>query len=401
MAKYFPAHFQVPGFLAAGIAAGIKKNGNPDLALIYAPHPAVAAGVFTTNRVKAAPVILSKERLKGGYAQAVLINSGCANACTGLRGLKDAQELAKSVSALLKIDPTKVLLASTGVIGRPLPVTQIKKKLPLLISALSADGLAEVARAIVTTDTFPKAEKVKGKVNGQEITLAGIAKGAGMISPQMATMLSFVLTDAWISPRALKKCLQEQVKETFNLVIIDGDMSTNDTVLVLANGQAQNKMIEPNTTGYKKFSELLRQILYALAEKIARDGEGATKLVKITVEGARSVAEAQKVARTVACSPLVKTAFFGADANWGRIMCAAGYAGVNIDPNKIDIFFDKVQIVGRGQGKGSVAEKKATEIMKKKEYEVRLNLHQGRERAFVLTTDLSYDYVKINAAYRT
>lgn len=401
MKRYFPAHFQVPGFLAAGIAAGIKKNNDRDLALIYSPHPAVAAGVFTTNKVQAAPVLLTKERLKGGYAQAVLINSGCANACTGLKGLRDARELAQSVSKLLRIDPAKVLLASTGVIGRPLPMRQIKKKLPFLVSALSPEGLAEAARAIVTTDTFPKADKLKGKINGREITLAGIAKGAGMISPQMATMLSFVLTDACISPRALKKCLQEKVKETFNLVIIDGDMSTNDTLLVLANGQAQNKMIELDSPAYNKFSELLHQVLYSLAEKIARDGEGATKLVKITVEGARSVAEAQKVARTVACSPLVKTAFFGADANWGRIMCAAGYAGVNIDPNKIDIFFNKVKIVARGQGKGPEAEKKAKEIMKKREYEVRLNLHQGQERAFVLTTDLSYDYVKINAAYTT
>lgn len=401
MERYFPAHFQVPGFLAAGIAAGIKKNNDRDLALIYSLHQAVAAGVFTTNKVKAAPVIISQERLKGGYAQAVLVNSGCANACTGLRGLKDARELAKSISALLQIDPAKVLLASTGVIGRLLPLRQIKKNLPLLVSALSPHGLADAARAIVTTDTFPKAEKIKGKVNGREITLAGIAKGSGMISPQMATMLSFVLTDACISPLALKKCLQEKVKETFNLVIIDGDMSTNDTLLVLANGEAQNKMIELDSPGYNKFAELLHAVLYSLALKIARDGEGATKLVKITVEGARSVAEAQKVARAVACSPLVKTAFFGADANWGRIMCAAGYAGVDIDPHKIDIFFNKVQIVARGQGKGSTVEKKATEIMKKKEYEVRLNLHQGQDKAFVLTTDLSYDYVKINAAYRT
>lgn len=401
MKRYFPAHFQVSGFLAAGIAAGIKKNNDRDLALIYSRQPAVAAGVFTTNKVQAAPVLLSKERLKEGYAQAILINSGCANACTGLRGLQDARELAKSTSALLRIDPAKVLLASTGVIGRPLPVKQIKKNLPSLVAALSPLGLTDVARAIVTTDTFPKAEKVEGKINGQEITLAGIAKGAGMISPQMATMLSFVLTDACISPQALKKCLQKKVRETFNLVIVDGDMSTNDTLLVLANGEARNKMIELDTPGYNKFSELLHQILYSLAQKIARDGEGATKSVKITVEGARSVAEAQKVARAVARSPLVKTAFFGADANWGRIMCAAGYSGVNIDPNKTDIFFNKVQIVARGQGKGARAEKKAKEIMKKREYEVRLNLHQGKERAFVLTTDLSYDYVKINAAYTT
>ncbi len=401
MPKYIPAHFQVQGFLAAGIAAGIKKNNDLDLALIYSAQPAAAAGVFTTNRVQAAPVILSKERLKKGYAQAILINSGCANACTGLKGLKDAQEMAASVSALLQIDPAKVLLASTGVIGRLLPMAQIKKNLPPLVSALSMGGLADVAKAIMTTDTFPKAEKLKSKINGCEITLAGLAKGAGMISPQMATMLAFVLTDACISPRALKKCLQEKVPETFNAVVVDGDMSTNDTLLILANGEARNRMIEVGSAGYRKFSELLYEVLYSLAEKIARDGEGATKLVKITVEGARSLNDAQKVARAVACSPLVKTAFFGADANWGRIMCAAGYAGAAIDPQKIDIFFNNIQIVSRGQGKGPEAEKRVTEIMKKKEYEVRLNLHQGREKAFVLTTDLSYDYVKINAAYRS
>lgn len=401
MKEYIPQNFQVPGFLAAGIAAGIKKNKDRDLALIYSRTPAVAAGVFTTNKVQAAPVLISKERIKRGRAQAILINSGCANACTGPQGLEDARLLSAQTASLLKIDGAGVLLASTGVIGQPLPMSVIKKNLSRLVSSLCPDGLADVARAIVTTDTFPKAEIVKGKINGQEVTLAGIAKGAGMISPQMATLLSFVLTDAAIALPALKECLQETVEETFNSVVVDGDMSTNDTLIILANGEAHNKRIELGQPGYQKFSELLHQILYALAEKIARDGEGATKLVKVIVEGAKTTGDAQKVARAVATSPLVKTAFFGADANWGRILCAAGYSGVNINPQKIDLFFDQVQIVSQGQGKGPAAEKKAAQIMRKKEYEVRLNLHQGKERAFILTTDLSYDYVRINAAYRS
>jgi len=401
MIKEIPPHFEVPGFLAAGIFAGIKKNQAKDLALIFSPTPAKAAGVFTTNRVKAAPVLLSRERIKRGQAQAILINSGSANACTGQKGLADGVRLSKLTAALLKIVPEKILLASTGVIGKPLPMGSIEQNLKVLVSSLAPHGLADAARAIITTDTFPKAAIVREPINGQEITLAGMAKGAGMISPKMATLLSFVLTDAAISLSALRQSLKEGVKESFNRVVVDGDMSTNDTLLVLANGEAKNPEIVPHTPGHRKFKALLQEILSSLAKKIAADGEGATKLVTIIVDQARTVAEAEKVARAIATSALVKTAFFGEDANWGRIMCAAGYAGVGIDPHKIDVYFDNLPIVRRGRGVGSEKEELAASVMQKKEYTIKLKLHRGKQKAIIYTTDFSFDYVKINASYRS
>jgi glutamate N-acetyltransferase/amino-acid N-acetyltransferase len=401
MREHIPPDFRVTGFLAAGIPAGIKKNQERDLALLYSQVPAAAAGVFTTNRVKAAPVLLSREQIKSGSARAVLINSGSANACTGRRGLLDARRLSRLVGSSLKIDPVNVLLASTGVIGQPLPMLAIEENLPLLVSSLSTGGLGDAARAIMTTDTFPKAAIVRGRVNGQKIVLAGLAKGAGMINPKMATLLSFVLTDAFISPRVLQKSLKEGNEESFNRVTVDGDTSTNDTLLILANGQAGNREIMVGTPGYKKFSALLHDLLFTLAKMIARDGEGATKLVEIAVERARTASEAERVARAVANSPLVKTAFFGEDANWGRILCAAGYSGAPIDPDRIDVFFDDVEIVHRGLGTGPEKEGQATSVMAKREYKVRLNLHRGTKSASVFTTDFSCDYVKINASYRS
>lgn len=401
MNNYIPSNFQVPGFKASGIAAGIKKNQAKDLALIYSEVPSVAAGVFTTNRVKAAPVLISRERLKSGKARAVLINSGSANACTGKNGLADGRRLSQLIASSLKITPESVLLASTGVIGKPLPMSLIEKNLPGLTASLSPAGLGDAARAIVTTDTFPKAGIIRGRVNGKEITLAGMAKGAGMIGPRMATLLSFVFTDASISLRALRQSLKEGVQNSFNRVTVDGDTSTNDTLLILANGEAKNREIVPHTPGYKKFSEYLHELLLKLAKMIAFDGEGATKLVEITVEQARTPSEAERVARTIANSPLVKTAFFGEDANWGRILCAAGYSGVPINPDRIDVFFDGVDIVRRGRGTGPAKEELATSVMKKREYKVRLNLHRGTKSASIFTTDFSFDYVKINASYRS
>lgn len=401
MNNYIPSNFQVPGFKASGIAAGIKKNQAKDLALIYSEVPSVAAGVFTTNRVKAAPVLISRERLKSGKARAVLINSGSANACTGKNGLADGRRLSQLIASSLKITPESVLLASTGVIGKPLPMSLIEKNLPGLTASLSPAGLGDAARAIVTTDTFPKAGIIRGRVNGKEITLAGMAKGAGMIGPRMATLLSFVFTDASISLRALRQSLKEGVQNSFNRVTVDGDTSTNDTLLILANGEAKNREIVPHTPGYKKFSEYLHELLLKLAKMIAFDGEGATKLVEIAVEQARTPSEAERVARTIANSPLVKTAFFGEDANWGRILCAAGYSGVPINPDRIDVFFDGVDIVRRGRGTGPAKEELATSVMKKREYKVRLNLHRGTKSASIFTTDFSFDYVKINASYRS
>jgi len=401
MTKEIPPDFKVPGFLAAGIPAGIKKNGEKDLALIYSEKPAVAAGVFTTNRVKAAPVLLSMERIKPGHARAILINSGSANACTGKKGLADGRRLSRLIASSLKMNPENVLLASTGVIGKPLPISLIEANLPRLLSSLSPGGLGDAARAIVTTDTFPKAVILRRKVSGREITVAGIAKGAGMISPQMATLLAFVVTDASISLKALRQSLKEGVRESFNRVIVDGDMSTNDTLLILANGEARNREIVPATAGYKNFFLLLQEVLLSLAQKIAGDGEGATKLVTIAVERARTASEAERVARAVATSALVKTAFFGEDANWGRILCAAGYSGVPVDPNKIDVYFNDVAVVRRGQGTGPAMEKKAAAVMQKREYTVRINLNQGQKRISFFTTDFSFDYVKINASYRS
>ena len=262
-------------------------------------------------------------------------------------------------------------------------------------------GLEEAAKAIMTTDTFPKAAIIRSRVNGKEITIAGIAKGAGMIAPHMATLLSFVLTDAVISPPALRRALKDGVEQSFNRITVDGDTSTNDTLLALANGKAGNSPIREKTSGFKQFSALLNGVLLSLAKMIARDGEGATKLVEVVVENAKTHEDAQKAARAIAESPLVKTAFFGADANWGRILCAAGYSGAIFDPSKVDVFFDTIDIVRRGQGTGVAKEEQATLVMKKSEYQVRVDFHQGKGRASIFTTDFSLDYVKINASYRS
>ena len=401
MNEHIPPDFLVPGFLAAGMAAGIKKNQAKDFALLYSESPAVAAGVFTTNRVKAAPVLISRDRVKSGKGRAILVNSGCANACTGKEGLEDGHYLSRLISASLKIEPREVLLASTGVIGKPLPLAVMEKGIPSLVASLSPEGLADAAQAIMTTDTKPKAVLARGRVNGKEVTLAGIAKGSGMISPRMATLLVFVLTDAAVTAAALRKALKEGVERSFNRITVDGDMSTNDTLLALANGRAENGPILPGTAGFKKFSVLLSGLLFALAKKTVADGEGVTKVVQVRVERARSASEAEKVARAVANSPLVKTAFFGEDANWGRILCAAGYSGAPIDPGRVDIFFDDVQVVKKGQGAGLEKEQPATAVMKKGEYTVRLDLHRGRSEAYLFTTDFSFDYVKINASYRS
>ncbi len=401
MTEQIPPDFRVPGFLATGLAAGIKKTQAKDFALIYSEVPAVAAGVFTTNRVKAAPVLISQERVRSGKGRAILANSGCANACTGKKGIGDGHHLSRLLASSLKIDPREVFLASTGVIGKPLPLDIMEARLPSLVASLSSEGLADAAEAIMTTDTKPKAVMSRGRVNGEELTLAGIAKGAGMISPRMATLLVFILTDADISAGALRKALKEGVGESFNRITVDGDMSTNDTLLILASGQAKNRRILPATPGFKRFSALLRHLLLTLAKKIVADGEGVTKVVRILVERARTASEAEKVARAVANSPLVKTAFFGEDANWGRILCAAGYSGAVLDPDKVDIFFDEVQVVRKGQGMGPEKEDPATAIMKKGEYTVRIDLHRGKKGTFLFTTDFSFDYVKINASYRS
>jgi len=390
---------EVPGFIAGAIAARLKKNKKKDLGVIFSEVPACAAAVFTTNQVQAAPVLLDKERIKSGRAQAIVANSGNANACMGPRGLHDAKAMARAAAQALGIDEEFVLVASTGVIGQPLDLSAIEAALPTLSGQLHPSGLLEVAEAIMTTDTFPKAVSRQTLVDGRRFTVAAVAKGAGMIRPDMATMLCFVCTDVGATPEVLSETLKRAVAESFNAITVDGDTSTNDTVLVLANGLSELHLAEGPCA--EAFQEVLNEVLSTLALQIVQDGEGATKLVSLEVKGASSEGHARQVAYTVANSPLVKTALFGEDANWGRIMAAIGRAGVPIDPEKIDIFFDTVRLVNNGQGCGRKAEAAATKILKTDRFTMTIDLKLGRRGATVHTCDLSTEYVKINADYRS
>lgn len=386
------------GFKAWGRNCGIKKSGKPDLALVCSEVPAIATGVFTTNKVKAAPVLLSQQHLIQEYAQAILINSGNANACTGKEGFDHAEKTAQAVAKLFKILPEQVLLASTGVIGIPLPVNLILNSLPVLVEGLSATGGHEAAKAIMTTDTFPKEWAVVREINGQEIRIGGMCKGSGMIQPNMATMLGIITTDAAIEEDILKDCLQHIVNQTFNRITVDGDTSTNDTVFLLANGAAGGPKIKTGPE-LEAFMEGLYEVSSHLAQMIVKDGEGATKFLTIKVKGARTEEEAEIAARAVANSNLVKTAFFGEDANWGRILAAVGYSGIDFSPEQTEIFLGNLPVYS-GTGL-DFDENKAKMILKAKEIEVIINLKQGEEDVTVWTCDLSYEYVKINGSYRT
>jgi glutamate N-acetyltransferase/amino-acid N-acetyltransferase len=399
MSKVADMKLEVPGFVAGAIAAGIKEKDRKDLALVFSETPACAAGVFTTNAVQAAPVVLDKERIVSGSAQAILANSGNANACTGVKGMEDARIMARHAAKALGIDEGEVLVASTGVIGQPLNMAPIENALPELAEQLSPAGLSDVVRAIMTTDTFPKAISKRVQHEEKAFTIAAVAKGAGMIRPDMATMLCFVCTDMGATRQLLQKALTNAVANSFNAITVDGDMSTNDTVLVLANGLSDLHLDDANCA--KAFQRTLNEVLLNLALQIVEDGEGATKRVCIEVKGARNADDAKKVAFTVAESPLVKTAFFGQDANWGRIMAAAGRTGVPLNPEAIDIFFDHVQMVKDGQGYDQRAEAMATEVLRKSHFTITIDLKLGTASAIVHTCDLSTDYVKINADYRT
>ena len=393
---------QVQGFSAAATAAGIKYAGRPDLGLIFSAVPATAAGVFTTNRVKAAPVLLDRERLRAGQAQAILVNSGNANACTGAAGMAAAQTCSALTAQVLGIDEALVQLASTGVIGLPLPLAPFEQALPGLAKSLAADRLREVARAMMTTDLVEKITSATVHIGGVPVRLAAMAKGSGMIRPDMATMLCFVLSDARIAPQTLDRLLHQAADESFNTITVDGDTSTNDTVLVLANGLAGNPCIDAdNPEGVQVFGEALTRVCRELALKIVADGEGASKLVHIRVTGARTRAEARSAAQTIAESPLVKTAFFGADANWGRIIAALGRSDCGFRQDEVDIAFDSVLLVRKGQGLGPEAEQEATAVLKQKEFSLTVSLAEGTASAEVHTCDLSFDYVKINADYRS
>ena len=389
------------GFRAAGLHCGIKKAGVLDLALVVSDRSGPIGGVFTTNRVVAAPVALDRLHLRHGVGRAILINSGNANACTGRPGMAAAQRTAAVVARTLGIPIHEVFIGSTGVIGRPLPVDRIIKAVPALVERVSSLGGLSAARAILTTDLKPKAIARRARINGRTVIIGGMAKGSGMIHPAMATMLGYLTTDAAITRTALQRALTQAVDDSFNCISVDGDTSTNDTVLCLANGLAGNRPITEGTSAFRQFVRLLTEACQPLALAICRDGEGVTKVVKIEVEGARTTLQARQVANTIGTSNLVKTALFGEDANWGRVMAAIGRAGVTMDPAKINVSFGGVPMVRNGVGLGPAAERRIAKVFHRKEFTIQVKLGQGRHRSHLWTTDLSYDYVRINASYRS
>jgi len=387
------------GFEAAGIAAGIKKNGKKDLGILVSGVPATVAAVFTRNRVQAAPVLLDRERIKSGRCRAIVVNSGCANCCTGEQGMADAKAMAEFVAAELGINEDLVLVASTGVIGESLPMENIEAALPELVSTLTPQGIPELAEAIMTTDTVPKVVSRSGHLGGKSFTITGVAKGSGMIRPDMATMLCFVATDADIAANMLQRALAAGVDRSLNRITIDGDTSTNDMVILMAGGMSSVKIGDDSRM--ETFQQILDEVLIALARALVKDGEGVTKLVEIKINGAASDKDARQIADTVAHSNLLKTAFFGEDANWGRIIAAAGRAGVPMEVDRTDIFFNDVQMAKNGIGCGKIAEAGAGAVMKKDEFCIEMDLKMGIGSASVLTCDFSIDYVKINADYRS
>jgi glutamate N-acetyltransferase / amino-acid N-acetyltransferase len=391
--------YVVKGFKAGAVAAGIKKAGGLDLALIFSEQEASAAGVFTTNKVKAAPVIVSQEHVRGGRARAIVANAGNANACTGRAGYLVARRTAEIAARELGLQSEEVLVASTGVIGAPMDVDLITRAMPALVENLSAGGLPDAVQAIMTTDSFPKMARIEGVAGGKTFGIAGIAKGAGMIMPEMATMLCFVLTDLAIDPGLLRKALESAVEKTFNRITVDGDTSTNDVVFILANGLAGNDDVNP--ADFDEFEKRLTQVLGELAAMVVKDGEGATKVITIQIKGATSEEDARRAARTVANSTLVKTAFYGEDPNWGRIMAALGRSGIEMKEEQTFIWLDGVNIVNQGVGAGVLPEKEAAERMKNPQFKVTIDLGLGDCEDSVLTCDLTHEYVSINAHYRT
>lgn len=390
----------VKGFRASAVSAGLKKNNKKDLALIVSDYPAAVAGVFTTNRVKAAPVLLCKKRLSGGICRAIIVNSGNANCCNGEQGMKDALAMTQYVAEAMGMDSSQVMAASTGVIGLPLDVGKIEKSVADLVDGLSEGGFGDAAEAIMTTDTCPKTVCRQGSIDGRSYEITAMVKGAGMIRPDMATMLCFVCTDLKIPSADLQQALLYATESSFNRITIDGDTSTNDTVLILANGQSG--ACADSSSEFRAFAGLLADALGELAKMIVEDGEGATKCVEISVVNAGSRHDARRMADTVANSNLVKTAFFGQDANWGRIMAALGRAGAEkFDPDRVDIWFGDAKMVENGTGCGADAEDRATKVLKQKTFVVKIDVKSGDKSASVLTCDFSLDYVKINADYRS
>jgi glutamate N-acetyltransferase/amino-acid N-acetyltransferase len=388
------------GFQASGIHCGVKK-ARKDLALVYTETPAVAAAMFTTNVVVAAPVIVDRAQLeRSSVVRAVLVNSGNANACTGERGMDDAWSMVKGTASALGIAESEVLVSSTGVIGQYLPIDKILAGIPFAVEHLGSDGTS-AAEAIRTTDTFSKESAVRCMIGGVRVTVGGMAKGSGMIAPNMATMLAFATTDAQIAPAVLQAAMRHAVERSFHRISVDGDTSTNDMVAVLANGQAGNPIIDSEQhPGYVTFVQALEYVLVALAKMIVMDGEGATKFVEIQVLDAASEADAAKAARAVANSSLVKTALNGEDANWGRILAAIGTAGIAFDPARVEISFGDLPIL-RSNYAIDFSEELAKEILSRKDIVITIRLHAGSASALFWTCDLSREYVTINANYRT
>ena len=391
------------GFSASGIHCGIRKNrGTRDIALIYSEVPANAAAVYTTNLVKGAPLIVTKDHLSNGKAQAVICNSGNANTCNA-DGIEIAEKMSSLLAQELGIDADDVIVASTGVIGQPLDIEPIRAGIPQLVKALG-DCSAQAAEGIMTTDTKVKEIAVSFEVGGVECKIGGIAKGSGMIHPNMATMLVFLTTDCAVSSEMLQKALSSDVADTFNMVSVDGDTSTNDMVTLMANGMAGNPEICDEGEDFAAFMKALNTVTVYLCRRIAADGEGATKLLECRVSGAESILQAKTVAKSVICSSLVKAAMFGSDANWGRVLCAVGYSGAEVDTGKIDVFFSsgkgKIEVCRGGSGV-PFSEEAAKEILSEDEIEILVNLNSGTESACAWGCDLTYDYVKINGDYRT
>ncbi len=392
------------GFLASGVHCGIRKNKEKrDIALIYSDTIAACAAVYTTNKVKGAPLTVTKSNISNGYAQAVICNSGNANTCNA-NGIEIAEQMCDLVGKELGIDKTDVVVASTGVIGQPLNIEPIAKGIPMLKAELSKDGSKNAAEGIMTTDTKLKELSISFEVDGVECKIGGIAKGSGMIHPNMATMLVFITTDCKISSAMLNKALSTDIQSTFNMVSVDGDTSTNDMVTILANGQAGNAEITKQDEKYEAFMKALNTLTVYLCRKIAGDGEGATKLLECTVSGARDEKNAKIIAKSVICSSLVKSAMFGSDANWGRVLCAIGYSGAEVDVSKVHVSFksSKGEITVCENGAGvDFSEEIAKEILLQEEITIVIKLGDGNGSATAWGCDLTYDYVRINGDYRT
>ena len=392
------------GFVAGGIHCGIRKNkAKPDLAMIYSETPCNAAAVYTTNLVKGAPILVTKKNLADGKAKAVICNSGNANTCNA-DGAEKAEKMCRIAAEVLGIEPQDVIVASTGVIGQVLPIEPIENAAQALKDSLSPDGSSAAAAAIMTTDTIPKEVAVQTVIGGKTVKLGGISKGSGMIHPNMATMLCFLTTDCAISTAMLDRAIHKVTGNTFNMISIDGDTSTNDTFAVLANGVAGNPEIVEENEDYAAFTEALEAVCRELSKLMAGDGEGATKLLVCSVDGAEDEETAKTVAKSVICSTLFKAAMFGADANWGRVLCAIGYSGAAVDVEKIDVSFrsvkGQVDVCRNGAGI-EFSEEKASEVLGEKEITILVSLHMGGESAEAYGCDLTYDYVKINGDYRT